>query len=689
VPREQMNELTFVAQLGAFTMLRAERRRNAGEPVLIERGEVEERQVDSSGKVRRCDIRLNSRGGRKLVSGEVKRPEVADGRDPRNPNLIADARQKAVARGLPYYFTCNFAKVVLFAVAAGPGEPDREEAEFDLGPISHSRQVDAYKKQIQDNWIAFLDDLEQRLSAMSATRPIVTSSDVLTLRDAIYSVADEAIDRVVSRVEGDSSLSDALRRESGAAFGFAPALKPAYRAQFREELLQLLRFGVFVTAQKLILYRVLEDAGPLQQPSFRLDPLTIPSGSSDPIGIRGIIDLAVQHAIKRSGDFETAFLPDPLAYLVFMPPHSQEDTRECRVGEVWYQLQEAVKSVSWVSISQNLIGFIYEIIVDPQFRHELGQFYTREDVVDILVTYGIEAADDCVLDPAAGGGSFLRSAYKRKRDLGHAHQDALSSIWAFEITAFAAELSTLTLATADPSAPAAYPRVILRDFFEARPGLMTELRIPGDSSPLTIPERFDAIIGNPPYISYRRQTNQTLVLRALAELPEAIELPRFSGKSDAYVWFIVHATQFLTEGGRLSFVVSSAILFSDYGIPLIRFIARHYRIRAVVDSIVERWFPDADTNTVLLLLERNSNVSARRDNTMRFVRLRRPLSRLLPSLTASGRRDALEQLVDSLLTAPSGEADPRMTVRHIPQGIDGGLQFVQSNEASDEEEEFL
>ena len=83
-------------------------------------------------------------------------------------------------------------------------------------------------------------------------------------------------------------------------------------------------------------------------------------------------------------------------------------------------------------------------------------------------------------------------------------------------------------------------------------------------------------------------------------------------------------------GGRLSFVVSSAILFSNYGIPLIRFLGRHYRICAVVDSMVERWFPDADTNTILLLLEREEDQEARENKEVRFVRLRRPLANSSP-----------------------------------------------------------
>jgi hypothetical protein len=105
MPTKPINELTFVARLGAFTKLRAERRKQNGLPIIIALGDVEERQIDpATGRYKRCDIRLSSPTGRKLVSGEMKRPEVPEGRDPANEKLVQDARRKAVARGLPYYW---------------------------------------------------------------------------------------------------------------------------------------------------------------------------------------------------------------------------------------------------------------------------------------------------------------------------------------------------------------------------------------------------------------------------------------------------------------------------------------------------------------------------------------------------------------------------------------------------------
>jgi len=185
MPTDAMNELTFAGWLAEFTATRTARRQDMGEPILIASGSIEERQVDAEGHVRRCDLRFNSASGRKLASGELKRPEVAEGRDPRNEKLVFDARRKAIARGLPYYFTCNMATVVLYAVAIRPQDDDAEVGEFKLAPITRSGQAEAYRAKVDEGWNNFLDALESKLIAVSRTRPTVTTADVIAIRDAI------------------------------------------------------------------------------------------------------------------------------------------------------------------------------------------------------------------------------------------------------------------------------------------------------------------------------------------------------------------------------------------------------------------------------------------------------------------------------------------------------------------------
>lgn len=681
-----MNEVTFVAKLGAFTHTRYQKSKDSGQPFLIAQGNIEEAQRDGTGRVKRCDMRLATSGNRKLVSGEMKRPEIADGRDPRNTALVSDARNKAIARGLPLYFTCNLAQVVLWEVSLNPSTPDIEIGEFNLAPIKSSSEVDAYISEIETNWNLFLTEVERHLTALGAKRPPPTSVDVIRLQGAIGKISDEAVGRAETFLQGNPTALEATRTESTQSFGYPFALDPKFKADFRHELAQVLRLAAFVVAQKLILYRVLSESGKRLSVPFTLDEIVLPNAGTDPNAIQIVLDHAIAQAIKRSGDFETVFLPTPNASILFLEPTTKEEISECRVGEAWHELLDAIAAASWSAISHNLVGFLYEAIVDPEYRHALGQHYTQENVVDLITAFAIRKHSDVLLDPASGGGSFLASAYARKRQMGATHVDALAEIWGCEITSFAAELATVTLATADTTAASAYPRVLLMDFFVMRPGMKTGLEIPGIHGKLKIPKVFDAIVGNPPYISYRHQTNQEQVLKALGALPAEISLPKLSGKSDEYVWFLLHATQFLKNTGRLGFVVSSAILFSDYGIPLIRFLAKHYRILAVIDSMVERWFIDADTNTVLLMLERENDQVKRETNEIRFIRLRRPLAQILPPPLDGGRRDGLEATVDLLLLSPHGDADPRFTCVKTIQGADGGIVFA---EEANEEETFF
>jgi hypothetical protein len=79
-------------------------------------------------------------------------PEVPEGRDPGNVVLVSDARRKAVNRGLPYYFTCNMAEIVLFSVGLRPGELDREERRYELAPVSHSSELLAYMDTVESDW---------------------------------------------------------------------------------------------------------------------------------------------------------------------------------------------------------------------------------------------------------------------------------------------------------------------------------------------------------------------------------------------------------------------------------------------------------------------------------------------------------------------------------------------------------
>jgi hypothetical protein len=123
----------------------------------------------------------------------------------------------------------------------------------------------------------------------------------------------------------------------------------------------------------------------------------------------------------------------------------------------------------------------------------------------------------------------------------------------------------------------------------------------------------------------------------------------------------------MREGGRLGFIVSNSWLDVDYGAGLQAFLLNNFRIVAVVESHVERWFPDAGVNTCLAVLERCADSTARDDNLVRFVQLRRPLADWLPAADDELRFAALDDWVARLMGAEASVEAADLRVRTARQ----------------------
>jgi adenine-specific DNA-methyltransferase len=125
----------------------------------------------------------------------------------------------------------------------------------------------------------------------------------------------------------------------------------------------------------------------------------------------------------------------------------------------------------------------------------LGQVFTREDVVERML--GLRRNRGRVLEPSAGDGSF------------------------------ASRLPGCTAIEIDPSvAPAG---ALVMDFFD----------FPTD-------ERFDTVIGNPPYVRYQD---------ILPATRERLGGDLFDRRSNLYLFFIEKCVRHLDQGGELIFIV--------------------------------------------------------------------------------------------------------------------------------------
>lgn len=385
----------------------------------------------------------------------------------------------------------------------------------------------------------------------------------------------------------------------------------------------------------------------------------------------------------RAIDYQAVFEPD----ITDKIPWDEDSART---------LQSLLGNLAYYSFNEiplDVIGQVFENLIPPDERHSLGQFYTREDLVDFINGFTVRSKDDIIFDPTCGTGTFLMRAYNRLYWLYNEkeHQKLLTQLWGNDIAQFPAELATINLYVRRIEEINNYPRILNRDFFDLKP--CEEVEFPHPSKGLDpqykirVPlPQFDGMVGNFPYIrqeliekvkkGHKQTLERLLASEWLAEYPELFErLPRhsqsglehwlengakieeagnlfeeakikLSGQADIYAYMFFHAARFLKCGGRMTFLTSNSWLDVAYGYELQRFFTSKFNVIAIIESRCEPWFPDAAVNTIITVLERSDNPQL--DHPVRFVKIKKPLAELLksdPSLEFHNRHLRVNELV--------------------------------------------
>jgi len=296
-------------------------------------------------------------------------------------------------------------------------------------------------------------------------------------------------------------------------------------------------------------------------------------------------------------------------------------------------------------LSTDVIGARYAEALSADERRARGQFYTPSAVAEAVTEWALEGAGGeavtdppRVLDPAAGTGTFPLAALDvlRERHPGSAPDSLLSSLVAVDVDEVALHVAALRLSARMGGRPVEGFDRRPCSFFDLEPGADGAAAV-GAASGTIAP--VDAVVGNPPFVRAGDLTPDREHFRRHLDAfgrdgdsPYADGDAALSRRSDAYVYFVTHATRFLRPGGRLGMVLPSKWLGSEYGADFRRFLHDQYDVRAVV-GFGARAF-DALVDTVLLLAERREQpgavaAGARLDGSARgdvsFVRLEEPL----------------------------------------------------------------
>ena len=297
-------------------------------------------------------------------------------------------------------------------------------------------------------------------------------------------------------------------------------------------------------------------------------------------------------------------------------------------------------------------------------RHRYGQHYTPPAVARLLAAFAVRTSDDLVFDPACGDGRLLAEAIAIKEHLSSGHRRCAQQVFGVDRSAEAVALARQTGA-----------QVMEADFFDLEPGQSADQGI-------SIPDACDAIIGNPPYIrqEFISAVDKRRIGRRLAkdrELEPGVHWPRWSGRSDIYVYFFARAVRFLRPGGRLAFLTASSWLDAGYGGPLREFLLRNFRIIAVIESAAESFFAEASINTSITVLERQPGAarpaSVTSSPTARFVRLTHSLEQYLgngrnPATAALEFARSIEQAATRIPTPKSAIHNPQSAIERSAIG---------------------
>ena len=615
-----------------------------------------------------------------VLAGEVKLPGTVEGRNAYNSDLIDDAFQKASSAGAEFFFTWNVNKLVLFDSKKWDVPlMERRLDDFDLG-IDLEKPEDVSRPEVEKSIQEFLAKFFAALHEIAAGKkpdwgmppdlffirafeshiawPVKLTAEFFFTQSATDKKFDTLFQEWMSKDQG----WQVIRNDPNG---------------WRELIDRASRTLCYVFANRLLFYES------VRRKFDDLKQITVPKKLGQPLDLLAHFNKSFQHAMEVTGDYETLFYPmqeDWAAPAIFAHELAPD---------AWRSVLGELDQFNFKEIRTDILGGIFQRLIAPEERHKFGQHYTNEDLVDVVNAFCIRKADDIVLDPACGSGSFLVRAYHRKAWMAEdkrfthpsvSHQDRLAEIYGSDISLFAAHLATLNLASRDINEEENCPRIARRNFFEIREKnefwkLPQGLRGEKKSMPIFLP-KLNAVVGNPPYVRQelipkrdeKPKPKHDTAKEDLFDLCKELWGVELTGRSDLHCYFWPASTALLKDNGWFGFLVSSSWLDVEYGFALQEWVLKNFKIHAILESNAEPWFEDARVKTCAVILQRCDDPRERNEQLVKFVRLDAPLADILGERPdENSRQTAAEKFRDIISRCKQDTARDQFRIVVVPQ----------------------
>jgi len=546
--------------------------------------------------------------------------------------LKDDARKKANKRSARYFATTNFKKLIWWKTqeANNPTVPEPQQIvhPYNLSEIENLDDIEQtrYSGPIKKNLEEFLTRLYAVYSGREAEpRKPIDELLIFNLHEKVRVLSLYYRRIIDDKCHKDKSFAKKLKHwflEQGWSFAWQP-----------QDFDKAARQTAYLLVNKILFYNALQIKRPQE-----LEPLEIPESLFKGESLQTELQKYFNQVLKI--DYETIYTTDFIDTVAF--PEAKEVVKEIK------ELVSLLKEYDFSNLGFDVIGGIFERLIPQEERHNLGQYFTRADVVDLILKFCFEHEEHKILDPGCGAGTFLVRAYQHKKLMNQRleHEKILETLWGNDISKFPATLATINLAINDLGVDKNYPNIIQEDFFAIMSHPDGGFELPDkwrkvraktlgvEEREVTFPRLFNAVVGNPPYTRQEEIPDigvdkEKLIERALKDT-SGKKMAEIGKRAGVHAYFFVHGTKFLIEGGHFGFIISNSWLDVDYGKGLQEFFLKKYKIITIIESKVERWFVEADINTCIIILQKCSNKKERDENLVRFVYLKKPLRHFIP-----------------------------------------------------------
>jgi type I restriction-modification system DNA methylase subunit len=556
------------------------------------------RPEHSEGIQGRADIVVFDSNDDPVFVVEAKRPDNGGSRDidPYAQSVIRQAFSYAGDLGAPFFCTYNGDRLVVFdAFTEGVPLLERSTKSYDISNVEEFADT-------------LLDEIS-RLRGGDARWDALDTAFIDRMKSIHEYVSPRLQDSLSDHLEEDENFNDSFTdwtATQGIEYGdMDESDQQDVRNEFADQ-------AAYLLINKILFYKILENA-----PTYKndVDPLAV-----SPLRVQEDLEDYFQNLVDTV-DFEAIYEHDPIYSEIPL------DSVDEKIREFIIELDER----DLTQFDSDVIGQVYEGVIPPERRREMGEYYTPPAITDLITRLTVTDASDTVLDPACGSGGFLVSAYHRiKEQLPESkgsHGRILDQISGVEINRFPAHLTAINLAIQDLSSYTDNVDIEINDFFNVAKNQRFGRVVAGASGKEWENETeqiggFDALVANPPYIRQENIDNKDKVRNHLSS--DEVDAEYISKRSDIYGYFLTHGTQFLAEGGDLGFITSDRWMDTQYGEDIQQYILENYEIRAII-KFDRQVFDDALVDSSVLILRRQSDESERDSNVAKFIRLKKEL----------------------------------------------------------------